>query len=497
MIQLTIRRRSALPLLSGLAVAQLIAALFVRRSNLDLQQSVSAMQGAGWFPIPAGPAQKSLSSLSAALCGGLFYTLSVGAGLALATWAVLYLWRRFCRGRLRLLWLAAGAWAALAIGVNWRGWALFPTLFAVGVPLATMLAAIRVESGVSLPGRPSRLWPLPLVTLVVLTGLWSTQLSGQLFTDIRDHLLLSNPIGRSVNDFYYRYTLHAAQTFKSFDQKSLRSCRLVVSEDHDPPDRWIQVLADHDVLAVAQDPHPDVVVHIAHGQVDLASSAGDHIEVERGAFLADPGVWLHRFSVVTDRYAPLRRLTFVGLLLGFPILLFVMVDGAAGRLVGLFADESTRVWWRCGICVGIGILLLIPMVARGAADISPEAVGKSLAAPDWTERVAALQMIEREKLEIGNFPQYRRLLDSPLVVERYYLARAMAFSRTPGTLADLLALIHDVQPNVVCQAYYALGRRGNPVAIAAIKKQMERSDHWYTQWYGYRALRRLGWHQSR
>jgi hypothetical protein len=497
MIQLTIRRRSALPLLSGLAVAQLIATLFVCRSDLDLRQSVAAMQRAGWFAIPAGPAVKSLNSFGAAFWGGLFYTLSVGAGLVLATWAVLYLWRRFCSGRWRLLWPAACIWAALIIWINWHGWVLFATLFVFCVPLAVVATAVQSAQNVASPGGSSRLWPLPLVTLVVLTGMWSTQLNAKLFTDIRDHLLLSNPIGRTVNDFYYRYTLNAAQAFKSFDQKTLRTCRLELTAEAGLQERWIKILADHDVVAVQTDPRPDVIVRISHEQVQLISPVGDRIEVDSRTFSAHPGVWLHRFSAAADRYAPLRRLTFVGLLLGFPVLLFVMVDGAVGRLAGLFADEPARVWWRCGFCLGIGILLLIPMVGRSSADLSRDAIGRDLSARNWPERVAALHLIERQKLDIGAFPQYHRLLNSPLVVERYYIARALAFSHTPATFADLLTLIHDAQPNVVCQAYYALGHRGNPIAVAAIKTQMARSDHWYTQWYGYRAIRSLGWHQSR
>jgi HEAT repeat protein len=75
------------------------------------------------------------------------------------------------------------------------------------------------------------------------------------------------------------------------------------------------------------------------------------------------------------------------------------------------------------------------------------------------------------------------------------LARALAFSRDPATFSDLLHLMQDSHSNVVCQSYYALGQRGQQTAIKAIEAQMVQSDHWYTQWYGYRAMRRLGWHQ--
>jgi HEAT repeat protein len=46
-------------------------------------------------------------------------------------------------------------------------------------------------------------------------------------------------------------------------------------------------------------------------------------------------------------------------------------------------------------------------------------------------------------------------------------------------------------------AFYALGQRGDRQAIQEILTRIETSKHWYNQWYAYRALRCLGWKQSR
>jgi hypothetical protein len=488
-----IRGRSALPLLAGLGIAQLIATFFVRRSNLELQQSVSAIQAAGWMAIPAGPAAESLSLISTAVWGGLFYTLSVGAVLALTTWGILYLWQRLFAPRRWLLWVAAAAWGALVVAANARGWALYPTLFAAGVPAAVLMASLKRKAA-DLPA--GRLWALPLLTLVLLTGIWATQLDQRLFSTIRDHLLLSNAAGRVVNDFYYRYNLYAAQAFKSFNQKSVSTWRFTQSPNPGLPQRWGLVLANHDIVEAPGDPHADMLVHFSEGRLFLTSRWGDRIETDPRAFLKDPKVWLERFSEAGDRHAPLRRLTFAGLLVGFPILLFVMVDGFIGRLAGRFAKAPARIGWRCGICLSLGIVLLLPMLGRHV-EVATPGVEQALESDHWPRRVAALRLIHREKLEISDFPQYRRLLESPWVVERYYLARAMAVSRAPETFNDLLALIHDGHPNVVCQAYAALGRRGQRGAGPPILDRMLTTDHWYIQWYGYNALRSLGWHQRR
>lgn len=494
---LSVRTRSFLPLTAGLTVSQAIATGFIWHANHDLLKSMDAMKANGWLAIPAGPAAATLKTFGAAFWGGLFFTLSIGTGLALATWSLLYLRQQLFHDRRQLLWVLVGLWLVLVAAVNAKGWVLFPTLFIVGTPLAAAAAAIRTAP-VAKSGKTARLWPLPLVTLALLTGMWATQFNQQLFITIRDHLLLSNPIGMAVNDFYYRYTLYAAQSFKSFDQKTVRAWELEGIADDDFQNRLTAVLARYDILATPGNRHADMLVSLSDGDdmLMLTSPQGGRLDVKTDNFFADPNRWISQFSALSDRFAPFRRMTFFGLLLGFPILLYVLVDGAIGRLAGSFSSGPVLIWIRSGLCLTLGIFLLVPVLAGRQAAVSKEEIQKALKGDTWPQRVAALRLIEKEKLEIARYPQYRQLIHSPWVVERYYTARALAVSRDPSTYKDLMALMRDAHLNVVCQAYYALGRRGHRAAIATIKTQMIQSAYWYSQWYGYRAMRRLGWHQS-
>lgn len=493
---LSFRRRSLLPIATGLATAQLIAFFYVRDTCVAHLQRVDAVETSGWLAIPAGPAAALLTGFGAAFWGGLFFSLSIGVGLTLGAWSIGYLWRRLFRCDHRMIWMMAALWLVVIAMVNSRGWVLYPTLFTVCVPLATALAAVkRVSSGTTASnGRP---WFLPLVSLALLTALWATQLNRDMFSTIRDHLLLSNSVGRQVNDFYYRYTLFAAQAFKSFGQQTFKSCRLDGVES--PPDirHWTALLARHDVLPVSGDGPVDVTIAVSDDQLRLISPRGTVVEATPPAFRKDTDTWLRRFSDSNDRYSPFRRMTLLGLLIGFPVLLYVGVDGIVGRLAKRFARDTAVIWVRSIACLAIGIALFLPMLGSRADDVTTDRLNDALADSSWTRRVAALKLIAVRELDIAAYPVYRHLLESPLVVERYWLARAMAGSRHPATLADLLRLARDPHPNVVCQAYYALGRSGRRSAVRIIEKQMVQSDHWYTQWYGYRAMRRLGWHQTR
>jgi hypothetical protein len=482
------------PIAAGMLTAQMIATGFVYRSDQSVLSLVRAVENAGYFPVPAGPAVASLEGWTAAFWGGLFYTLSIGTGLTLLTWGSLQLWRLLFRRNRAVLIVLAVLWAGLAAALNLRGMVLFPSLFCLLIPAITAYVGIRTLP----PAGNSRnlVWMTPVLALIALTALWATQMNADLFVTVRDHILLSNAAGRRVNDFYYRYTLYAAESFKSFNQKTLRSCNLESVADRPTARKLEKLLAHRDVLALPQINRPDIRVVSSGKTLQLVSAAGRRTEATAEALSAHPDQVLRSFSDATDRYAPFRRMTLVSLLLGFPVLMFISVYGTLRLLAGLAMDPARAALTVSGICLVIGILLFLPMLKAHPMAITPQNIHTALAADQWPHRVAALRYIAKHNLEIATYPGYRRLLTSPLVVERYWLARAMANSRADETYARLLPMIRDPHPNVICQAFYALGELGRRAAIDPVKQRLVELDHWYAQWYAYGALRKLGWQQS-
>ena len=115
--------------------------------------------------------------------------------------------------------------------MNSNGFSIAATAYVVLIPLAIFTAAPRLQK-TGMP--PRKVAAIHLVGLVLLlTGVGARHADTAIFSGIRDHLLLSNAVGISVNNFYYRYTLYAAQAFKSLDQDLLRTCRIEGME-HDP-----------------------------------------------------------------------------------------------------------------------------------------------------------------------------------------------------------------------------------------------------------------------
>jgi hypothetical protein len=212
-------------LLLGLLVAQVIAAVQVYLSNIHLYRSLSAIQTAGYLTIPNQRIMPSLQDFAPAFLGGLFFTFSVGAGLSLLSLAAAWVWHRlFSRSRSVLIVLLL-LWLGSLVVLNNRGFSFGATCYFIALPPVVFLATCRWIPPP--PGR--RVWVHGMVhtiPVMVLALLWTSQIDSHFFVDFRDVLLLSNPVGTKINDFYYDYTLFPAEVFKSLDQKILKTCSL-------------------------------------------------------------------------------------------------------------------------------------------------------------------------------------------------------------------------------------------------------------------------------
>jgi HEAT repeat protein len=112
------------------------------------------------------------------------------------------------------------------------------------------------------------------------------------------------------------------------------------------------------------------------------------------------------------------------------------------------------------------------------------------------ERISAFKYIIRNK-EIAHLIDLYdvKQLDKAGVAERYWFANASSL-RAKETFDVLVRQLGDPQANVVCQAIYALGKSNERKALNYIMDVVRKSDHWYIQWYAYRALVNLGWRQA-
>ena len=486
---------AAKALLLGLGIAQVLATLQVYLSNLNLYVTLVVLRGSGYLVVPNQRIMESLREFGPAWCGGVFFALTVGAGISLLSLASAWTWERlFYRRRILLLPLVL-LWAGLLAAANSEGLCAMVSSYFIVIPPVVFAATCRW-----MPPPPDRpVWLKRLAHAVpfsVLAVVWAAQMDGTFFVDMRDSLLLSNPLGMRVNDFYYDYTLYSAEAFKSLDQRLLRTCDL---EDlgETPLARSLEpALLGHDYLPVRSQGGADLKIKKVGDSLAFLQRGGLVLRTTASGFLADPGKALLEFSVETDRYGFFRRFTFLSLAIGLPITLYVLLYSLLRLFLSFLVTLGTAGVTAAVLCAIIGLAPVVPVASLRGAKIDPSRLAAALQAPRWQERVAALKFVETQGLEIGNFPAHRKLMDSPCVAERYWLARALGVSRQPETYQEIIRLVDDPHPNVVAMAFHALGRRGDPGAVDEIKGRLKISTHWYSQWYGYKALRTLGWKQA-
>lgn len=477
--------------LVGLLVSQILSSANVYFSNLLLHRKIVAIHDAGYLAVPGLDTVPPLTSFAAALWGGLFFTLTAGAALSLLACTAAW----FCSRRSRMiLALAAVIWIGLLILANADGLTVFAGLFFLLVPPTVFAVGIR---GFGRKGRErNRLLQLiPAAPVLLLAIFWLTRMDARLFENIRDHLLLTNPVGTAINDFYYRYTLYPAEVFKPISHKTLRTCHLKGIPEPDLRRQLSAVLRSHDYLAIDDDTLADLVVEKKNGELTLHSGRRQIVTAPSNLFASRAKTLLDEFSRRSDRFQFFRNFTFYGILIGFPILLYLAFYGLLRMIFAVFLSEAKASLLAAGCCLAAGMAAWVPIYQAGKVDITAQNLQAAIRADDWQTRIAALQYIESKALEVQDFPSYQKLIKSPHIQERYWLARSLAAGRGRDSFRKLLFLLNDPHLNVVCQALYALGRRGDPAVIPEVIRTIRASDSWYVQRYGYNTIRKLGWQQ--
>jgi len=481
-------------LLVGLLATQILSTTQVYLSDKDLHGKLLLLKNSGYLIVPNEKVMPALEEFAPAFFGGLFFTLSVGAGLSILTLIFFWIWHRvFSRKKWALL-LIFPVWAGCLFASNARGFSGIVTCYFLLVPA--------VVSGAALKWKPQRVKPwthmiLSWIPIPILALAWLSQMDRHMFVELRDSLFLSNSVGQRINEFYYKYTLYPAEAFKALDQKTLKTSNLKALKGGSALPMVESVLLRFDYLPVEKKTSVDLQI----------GSEGDRLVLEHGEkpvmrmatkdLLANPESSLRAFSAKTDRFAFFRHFTFYALLLGLPIALYVIFRGLLVILLGIFLNSTASSAAASAICLLVGISMLFPLWMYRGERVDVKKLGKALGSEHLNERIAALKLVEQRGLEIGSFDTYRRMLSSRHVAERYWLARALGASRRPGTFKDLLLLMEDSHRNVVSMAFYALGKRGERRAVRVIMNKIESSDDWYTQWYAYNALRSLGWTQRK
>ncbi|NIV98196.1 hypothetical protein GWN26_03220 [Candidatus Saccharibacteria bacterium] len=334
---------------------------------------------------------------------------------------------------------------------------------------------------------------LPVLVLALLLG-W--QIDDRMFTDFRDIYLLSNPIGVRINNFYYKYTLYPAEVFKPLSQKMLKT-GAIKSDENDSGIVLESILLNYDYIPLEGDVNADLGIVAIKDDLKLENRNKTVMQISTRAFLAEPDKVIRQFEKQSDNDSLLRQLTFISLLFGFPLAVYVVFHGLISILAGIFFNSKGVSIIASMFCFVICIILLLVFQFSRGREVPVPNLPEALDSQRWQARVGALKIIDEKGLEISQFKSYPTLLKSTHIAEQYWLVKTLGNSKNPLTFNDLLHFLNDPHPNVVTMALYAIGKRGSRDMTDDIMHIITTTDNWYIQWYAYKALRSIGWRQAK
>jgi hypothetical protein len=482
-------------LLIGLAVAQVLATVHVYLSNTVLYDTLLAIKDAGYLTIPNSHIMGQLGKAAPAFWGGLFFTFSIGAGISFLSLALAWIWDRIFYRKIFLLCVFLSLWVVCLAVLNFHGLKLFVTLYFLLIPPVVFITASKKMSYLNEKNRRSN-EALHIILVILLALFLSWQIDSRMFTDFRDIYLLSNPVGSKINRFYYRYTLYPAEVFKSLNQKMLKT-GMIESQEADTTRILENILLNDDYIPIWQNIDADLKVVSIGDDFIFENHERKILQISAKEFFNDPHSILIEFEQKSDTWAFFRKITMFSLLSGFPLAVYVIAHGIISILFGFFFNLKTSSLIASVLCFVLCLIFIFSFQLSRTRNISERSITDVLQSGRWKDRVAALKFIDENRLEIKQFHIYPELLKSNSVAERYWFVRTLANSRKPETYRDLLGFLNDSHPNVVSMALYGLGKRGNREAISRLKQIIETTDDWYLQWYAYKAMRALGWRQTK
>ncbi len=485
------------PVFAGLFTSQIIAWAQVYLSDINYHKKMTAIYEAGYVCVPGGFVMETLKSFYPAFMGGLFFTFTLGAAITIISliFALFVKSEIFALNRFNIIKLAV-LWAVFQIFGYFQGMTFLTGLYFFIIPPLVFLTALKTINLRQPVDKKIILIHLIFFVAMIISG--SGYANHRTFSIIRDKFLLSTKPGIAINNFYYDYTLYAAQVFKSMTQDQLRA----VFTDCDNlreimPKRLIRTLLYYDYLPVKNKNAADLTIILAKDELKFIKNENLIEKHKLREFYINPRDILKNISEKTDVNNFFRQITFLSLLFVMAISIY-FAFWLPVYVIVKFLFKAPKGELISPVISGMLIIitLIVISVLPENSGITLDNLKNKLESENLCERVEALKYIDRKELDIGYFTKTDKFVKSPHFSERYWFIQGLRYSRIKSTYEANLALLDDPVINVAYSAYLAMGHRKEGKCIDEILKRITKIKKWYVQLYAYKALRRLGWRQT-
>jgi len=338
--------------------------------------------------------------------------------------------------------------------------------------------------------------PMTISIILVVTTLFIFD-KDQLFSRVRDSFLFSNTFGQSINEFYYKYNLYAAEALNTPIKKQIKPCWI------DPKikekNKIKKTLFRYGWLTTKKMTSNELVIRKNfQAGLDFVYKNKQLFRVDTDEFLTNPERYLHIYSSTLDSHQFLRILYSIGLLPGLPIIVFFVLHFLI-FLLFLSTNSVRRSNFIASTLAGfllIGLLFYLnPEIIKKPDQAS---VKNMLFSSEDSARIQGLRLIYLKNYNIPSFDHIVSQLIRGDATEKYWLANVLGMTKTKENINILRTLIKDKDMRVRYSAIRALSTIDNSKKSLRLFKQIinnsnsknnPNSDYWYVQHHAYNAYR--------
>ncbi len=341
---------------------------------------------------------------------------------------------------------------------------------------------------------------LPIfVSLILLVTTLYVYNKNDLFPRIRDSFLFSNSIGETINEFYYKYTLHAAETIQSPMQKQIKPCW--IDQNLKEKSKLKKSLFKFGWLPTNKKIHNSLVIRKNFkSNLDFLHNNKIVLSTSVENFFENPERYLNKYSKEVDSKKFLRLLYSAGLMPCIPLLVFCFVYFVS-YLFFFFVTRNSRKasllssTFTAFLLIGL-LFFLNPEILNKP---SIENTRNLLFSSEPRDRIHGLRVMYKERYEIKDFPHLVSELLKGEKVEKFWLANALSMQSSKQNIRTLKTLVDDESMNVRYAAINALAQIDPSKKSLKIFKQIinnsysksnQNNNHWYVQFYAYNAYRK-------
>lgn len=319
-----------------------------------------------------------------------------------------------------------------------------------------------------------------------------------IFPRIRDSILLSNTIGKSLNDFYYKYTLYAAETLQSPIQKQIKPCW--IDPNIKEKSELENALFQFGWLTTTN--KINNTLHISKNfksELDFTHNNKLLLRTSMEKFLKTPKFFLDQYSDEIDSKKFLRILASIGLIPGIPLFLFFFVYFLFYIFFVVTKNSSKAGLLSSSIATFLFIGIIFFLNPEILKKPSPESTKILLFSAEPRDRIHGLRVLYTEKYEIDDFSHLSTEFLKGDAVEKYWFANTLSMKNTKQNIRMLKTLIDDESMNVRYAAINALAQIDPSEKSLKLFKQIinnsnsptnQNNSHWYVQFYAYNAYRK-------